>query len=309
MPRSAKKNANCRYFRFEIMTKLDRSYEPHLVIREMYLPPGLEWVPRFSGWSLIQVGAGTGYFLKPGMNQGLEPGMVLLLAAEVQGNIRASQLGGLTLYFFSVEPERLTGLITMEEQAFFETAAAREKHSMKILPPQSQVATKMTGVCADRAGGGSSFRLQLIQLFFEAFGNELMLEPAKPDARLDAKERLQEFLRQMPAADLLGLDFSELAQMTRCTPRHLSRIFHEVVGASFRERHTELRLARARELLATTESKVVDVAMESGYQSLSLFNLMFTRRFGMSPGRWRQTLRNNKSNMARGRAKTALSRP
>ena len=114
---------------------------------------------------------------------------------------------------------------------------------------------------------------------------------------------------QMPASDLLGLDFSELAQMTRCTPRHLSRIFHEVVGSSFRERHTELRrLARARELLATTESKVVDVAMESGYQSLSLFNLMFTRRFGMSPGRWRQTLRNNKFSMARGRPKAMLAR-
>jgi AraC-like DNA-binding protein len=36
---------------------------------------------------------------------------------------------------------------------------------------------------------------------------------------------------------------------------------------------------------------VVEVALESGYKSLSLFNLMFTRRFGTSPGRWRQ--RNN----------------
>jgi AraC-like DNA-binding protein len=290
------------------MTKLDRSYEPHLVIREMYLPPGLEWVPRFSGWSLIQVGSGTGYFLKPGMNQELEPGMALLLAAEVRGSIRASQLGGLSLYFFPVEPERLTGLITLEEQAFFETAAFKEKHSIKILPPQSPVATKMTGLCADRLRSGSSFRLQLIQLFFEAFGNELKPEPPKPDACLDAKERLQEFLKQMPAADLLGLDFSELAQMTRCTPRHLSRIFHEVVGASFRERHTELRLTRARELLATTESKVVDIAMESGYQSLSLFNLMFTRRFGMSPGRWRQAHRDNKSSVARRRPIAELAR-
>ena len=290
------------------MTKLDRSHEPHLVIREMYLPPGLEWVPRFSGWSLIQVGSGTGYFLRPGMNQGLEPGTVLLLAAEVQGNIRASQLGGLSLCFFPVEPERLTGLITMEEQAFFGTAAFKEKHSMKFFPPQSPVAAKMTDLCADRLRSGSSFRLQLIQLFFDAFGSELKPEPSKPDAPPDAKERLQEFLRQTPASDLLGLDFSELAQLTRCTPRHLSRIFHEVVGSSFRQRHTELRLARARELLATTESKVVDVAMESGYQSLSLFNLMFTRRFGMSPGKWRQALRNNKSGLVRSRAKTVLAR-
>ena len=53
---------------------------------------------------------------------------------------------------------------------------------------------------------------------------------------------------------------------------------------------------RARELLATTKSKVVDVALESGYQSLSLFNFMFNRRFGMSPGRWRQTFGSGKPN-------------
>ena len=96
--------------------------------------------------------------------------------------------------------------------------------------------------------------------------------------------------------------------MTRCTPRHLSRIFQQVVGSSFRDKHTELRLARARELLATTESKVVDVAMESGYQSLSLFNQMFTRRFGMSPGRWRQSYRNNKAGAGRMRQKPVLVR-
>jgi AraC-like DNA-binding protein len=82
--------------------------------------------------------------------------------------------------------------------------------------------------------------------------------------------------------------------MTRCTPRHLSRIFRDVVGMSFRDKHAELRLHRACELLATSESKVVDVALESGYQSLSLFNQMFARRFGMSPGKWRQKRRNAK---------------
>jgi AraC-like DNA-binding protein len=290
------------------MTKADRSYEPHLVIRELSLLPGLEWAPRFPGWTLIQVVSGTGYFLQPRVNQELEPGMILVLAADAQGILRASQLGELSLCFYPVELERLTGLVTLDEQAFFETAAFKEKHSVKIFPPNCPLAAKMKGLCAERLRNGSPFRLQLVQLFFEAFGNELKPEPPKsPDAVLDAKERLQEFLKQTPASDLLDLDFCELAQMTRCTPRHLSRIFHEVVGASFRERHTELRLARARELLATTESKVVDVAMESGYQSLSLFNAMFTRRFGMSPGRWRQTYR-NKSGVARSRPRAVLMR-
>ena len=81
--------------------------------------------------------------------------------------------------------------------------------------------------------------------------------------------------------------------MTHCTTRHLGRIFYDVVGMTFREKRTEIRLARARELLATSNTKVVEVALESGYRSLSLFNLMFTRRFGTSPARWRQKHTNN----------------
>jgi transcriptional regulator GlxA family with amidase domain len=62
---------------------------------------------------------------------------------------------------------------------------------------------------------------------------------------------------------------------------------------SFCDKRAEIRLGRARELLATSKSKVVEVAFESGYKSLSLFNQMFTRRFGVSPGKWRQKNRVN----------------
>jgi transcriptional regulator GlxA family with amidase domain len=136
--------------------------------------------------------------------------------------------------------------------------------------------------------------LQLLQVFIEVFGKELQGQGSRVEATSDAKERLREFINQTPASDLLHMNFSELVRITRCTRRHLSRIFHEVVGMSFRDKHTELRLVRARELLATTESKVVDVALESGFQSLSLFNLMFKRRFGMSPGKWRAKRTGNK---------------
>lgn len=57
---------------------------------------------------------------------------------------------------------------------------------------------------------------------------------------------------------------------------------------SFNDKRSELRLARALELLATSQLKVVDVALESGFKSLSQFNQLFARRFGISPGRWRQ---------------------
>ena len=38
----------------------------------------------------------------------------------------------------------------------------------------------------------------------------------------------------------------------------------------------------------------MDVALESGYQSTSLFNLIFKQRFGVSPGRWRDQAKKRK---------------
>lgn len=259
------------------------------------------------GWSVCQIESGTGYWMHSRHNREIDTGTVLLISAEVNGNIRASGVGeGMSLVVFKVEPSRLTGLITMTEQLFFETTASIRTGPLKVFAPQSQVALRMKALCANREVSGCVIRLQLLQTFFEFFGNELKPETFTSEGARDAKERLREYLRQAPESELLDISTAELAQMTGCTRRHLSRIFQEVVGVSFRDKHNELRLSRARELLANTKSKIVDVALESGYQSLSLFNLMFTRRFGMSPGRWRHTVGSGKVSSPRNRRKDLL---
>ena len=275
------------------MKKPDRSlYEPHLAIREFSVLPGGEWVPKLSGWSLIQVKSGTGYWLQAQSSRELEAGMVLLVADHVRGSIRASQLGGLSLYSFSMIPARLTGLITLGEQNLFETAASRKEISLQILPSRHPVAVKMRELYASRNSHGLLFRLNLLQLFVEVFGSELEQAAPSQDGS-DAKQRLRAILSKTPPDEFLEMSFNDLARVTHCTSRHLGRIFHELVGMSFRDKRAEIRLARARELLATSQSKVVEVALECGYKSLSLFNLMFARRFGTSPGRWRQKHVNN----------------
>ena len=274
------------------MNRPERAYQPHLAIREFSVPPGGEWAPRSPGWSLVQIKRGTGYLLQPQSSLELETGTVLLAAGGAPANIRASQLGGLGLYSFSVIPSRLTGLVTLGEQDFLERAASRKDFSVRILPPNHPVAAKMVGLCAQENPAGLLVRLWLLQFFVEACGIELEQAGSVGEAA-DARERLQVLLEQTPSAELLEMNFDELAQRTHCTSRHLSRIFRELVGMSFRDKRAQLRLTRARDLLATSKSKVVEVALESGYKSLSLFNLMFTRHFGTSPGRWRQKHRHH----------------
>lgn len=267
--------------------ELNHPYAPHLLIRALSLAPSKEWAPQFAGWAMIQIGSGTGYWLQGQSRIELETGTVLLVAGDVRGRVLASCLNGMLLHYYTVMPERLAGLITQGEQDCFKEAATRREFACQVLPQHSPVAITMKELCSHPSRGGLMFRLNLLQLLIQIFGKELEQAESGP-ANTDVKERLRKFLLETPPAAFLEISFEELAQITHCTPRHLSRVFFDLVGMSFRDKRAEIRLARARELLATTQSKVVEVAFESGYKSLSLFNRMFTRRFGISPGRWRQ---------------------
>jgi AraC-like DNA-binding protein len=267
--------------------KPDHLYAPHLAFREFSLSPGKEWMPKLSGWSLIQITSGNGYWLQEQSRTELEAGTVLLMAGGRQGRVLASQLNVLSLCYFSVMPERLAGLITHGELAFLNQAASQKDFAFQVLPAANPVALKMSKLSASRNQGGLASRLAMIQLWVEAWGKELSQDTPSPE-NTDATHRLRMFLKENPQDILLEISLDELAKLTNCTARHLSRIFYDIVGMSFRDKRAEIRLARARELLATSQSKVVEVALESGYKSLSLFNLMFTRHFGISPGRWRQ---------------------
>lgn len=268
--------------------KLNGSYELHLSVREVILSPGMEWPSRSSNWLMIQVGAGTGYWMHARENLQLDPGTVLILPPDSDGSIRATLVSNLSFCFFCVDPVRLMGLMTVAEQTFFRVAAPREEFAARILAPRHPLATKLQGLFSERKQIGSLLRLQLLQTFIEVFKNELNNETSGPEPGADAKQRLSNFLKTTQTSELINFSFAELGNVSRCTPRHLSRIFREVVGMSFRAKRAELRLTRACDLLATTELKIVNVALESGFQSLSLFNLMFARRFGTSPGKWRQ---------------------
>ncbi len=286
------------------MTKSDCSQSSHLTLGEIYLPPEVEWAPRMAGWIMCQITSGICYWLHPKASHELTAGTVVVFAPNTQGSIRASQLGAAQVHFFTIDSDCLTGIISLTERMFLDLAKSKESLSTQILLPENPIADRMKEACAKRDRGCLG-RLQLLQLYFEVFKGGLMQEPPRAETVSGLKERLSEYLNQTPAAQLMDVNLSDLAKAMRCTRRHISRTFHEVVGMSFRETRTELRLLRARELLVTTDSKIVDVALESGFQSLSLFNLLFKRRFAMSPGTWRKN--HNRKEPDRARRKVSLA--
>ena len=266
-------------------------FELHLVVKEIPLPPAAEWQPGLPGWVFAQVTMGQAYSIHALKSQELDTGAVIGFGRSGRGYIRASQVNGATLNCFHVEPERLAGLITLGEQQSLEQAAKWEKAPPRVFLPGHPVSQKFKSVCSNPQRHLFSERLHLLEIFTEVVAEELKSALGESVVAHSARMRMSELLRQMPASALLDLTLDELVQQMHCTPRHVSRVFNEVVGTCFRKKQSEVRLLRAQELLATTDTKIVEVAMESGFQSVSLFNLMFKRRFGSTPGEWRKRVR------------------
>jgi AraC-like DNA-binding protein len=273
--------------------------EDHLAGQEHLIKPGREWSPPKAGWQVLQIQEGVCYHLQSSTNQELQSGTVLLLNSGVKGMFRASQLGPVKVSYFGVVPARLAGLVSLSDQRFFDQAAKSQDPAPRIFAPETELAARMKELFAQGRPRALLFRLDLFRLFVLAFSELLNGGAESPPVPSDARKRCLAVIQEMPASELLEMDPGELAQMAGCTPRHLSRIFHKLTGKSFRDKRAEFRLAKASELLLGSDFKVVDVALESGFKSLSLFNLMFARRFGTSPGKWRQNYGSNKVNERR----------
>lgn len=80
---------------------------------------------------------------------------------------------------------------------------------------------------------------------------------------------------------------AELSRRSGLGVRSLQRRFMESLGVSPRQHLRYLRFERARQLLETRQSRIVDVALTAGYSDQSHFVREFARFAGVTPGRWR----------------------
>ena len=71
---------------------------------------------------------------------------------------------------------------------------------------------------------------------------------------------------------------------------YFSRIFKNVTGMNYNKWLNMIRLEKATELLANQEMTLTEIAMQSGFQSISSFNRVFREEKGMSPDEYRAVL-------------------
>jgi hemolysin activation/secretion protein/AraC-like DNA-binding protein len=258
----------------------------HLIIQELSLRPSGEWKPD-GGWIVVRMAEGFGYCLQNGQARELNAGDIFIAAPNASIVFRASQLGVAKLEFFFVFPQCLNGLLTVTESAQLETLSRQPAVRLLHFLAGENPAQKFARLAIQPARDSLSARAALLHLWAAAITGLLPVgEPVLSGNKL--RERFRQFVGQMSEAELFGKSLVELAAQFHCSERHFSRLFREEFGIALRARQKELRLQRARQLLADSNAKIINVAYESGYRHLGLFNAMFKKRFGVTPSEWRQ---------------------
>jgi AraC family transcriptional regulator len=84
-----------------------------------------------------------------------------------------------------------------------------------------------------------------------------------------------------------GLELDSWAEAVGLATTEFSRRFRRQTGMAPYAWFMDRRIDEAMRLLASTDHRIIDIALEMGFSSQSHFTDAFTRRAGIPPGRWR----------------------
>ena len=92
------------------------------------------------------------------------------------------------------------------------------------------------------------------------------------------------------------LTVEKLAELAGLSKFHFERLFTSYMGISCYQYITKRRILMAKELLGDTDLSVMDIALRSGFFSLSTFNRVFKDVNGCSPTEFRKLYRTGADN-------------
>lgn len=84
------------------------------------------------------------------------------------------------------------------------------------------------------------------------------------------------------------LTIQTISRQAGLHPNYAMNVFHRAFGTTLLEYVTQHRLSHAQRLLVTTEDLILNVALSSGFGSLSRFNEAFRQAFGCTPRDYRK---------------------
>lgn len=127
-------------------------------------------------------------------------------------------------------------------------------------------------VAAQRQGGQSQF-------------GPFLLQPSAPNSPL---AKVQAYVMQHPAE---AFPVERLAEIAGTSARSIARLFTGELGVTPHEFVESVRIDHARNLLEASDGALKAIAFDCGFGSAEQMRLVFQRRLGVTPARYRESFK------------------
>ena len=128
-------------------------------------------------------------------------------------------------------------------------------------------------------------KIILLQFIHELWKKGFIVENDTTGRNTVEKEMVS-YIQQNYTGKILLREFGEQFHLSE---KYISRYFKEHFHITLSQYVTYLRLEHAKQMLQETDISVTEVAMHSGYQSISYFIRSFKKTYGVSPLKYRKS--------------------
>ncbi len=127
---------------------------------------------------------------------------------------------------------------------------------------------------------------QLYLMFFTLFSKCTLKEKRQKDSK--SLEKMKSIITYIEQNYMDKITIDDIAKELGLSQSHFMKFFKNTMGTTFTNYLNDYRLTLASRLLASSDSSILDIAAEAGFENLSYFNRLFKKRFGVTPREYRK---------------------
>jgi len=271
------------------------NFAPYGLTCEVWTPVPMKRADRHNEIELNLVKSGELHYLLGGQKVALKAGQLAVFWAAIPHQILGSKKPG--EYFVATLP-----LAWFLQYRFPEPFVHAILHGRLLLdtPPRADgrdVERFQQWVREVRDPNPARRRLVLLEMEARLLRFALSAagrEPIRPRRRVSGRpivagfQRVEEMAAYIAQNYTRKLSAAEIARAVGLHPNYAMAVFKKTFGLSLIDYVTQHRISHAQRLLATGDTKIVEVALESGFNSISRFNEAFKRACHGSPREYRR---------------------